>query len=86
MITVSRLMAKRCPYVDEIDLGTLTITAPADAPELHELEAQTDKIAAAPISHEEFTRQVAALLPPGSAATWITKTGKWDVEVREVAA
>ena len=85
MITVRRLIAKRCPYVDETDVGTLTVTAPVDAPELHEFETQTDKIASAPISHEEFTRQVAALLPPGSVAVWETKTGKWDVECREVA-
>ena len=85
MITIRRLMAKRCPYVDEVDVGTLTITAPIDAPELHDLEAQTDKMAAVPVSHEDFTRQVAALLPPGSVAVWETRTGKWDVEVRETA-
>jgi hypothetical protein len=83
MITVRRQLAKHCPYADEIDVGTLTITAPTDAPELHALTAQIDKIAAGRISHEEFTRHAAALLPPGSVVTWVTRTGPWDVECRE---
>jgi len=83
MITASRPMTKQCPFVSETDRGTLTIACPDDAPELHELGRQTDKIAAAPITHEEFTRQAAALLPPGSVAEWETQTGVWSVKVRE---
>jgi hypothetical protein len=85
MITVRRLMAKRCPYVDETDVGTLTITAARDAPELHTLAAEIDKIAAEPISHEDFTRAVANRLPAGARVLWETRTGAWDVEVRETA-
>lgn len=83
MITVSRLIAKRCPFVDELDIGTLTLTCPLDAPELHDLARLAETIAADPISHEDFTRQVVRLLPPGSEAVWTTQTGPWSVEVRE---
>ena len=86
MITVRWQLAKHCPYVDEIDVGTLTITCPRDAPELHALATDIRKISAEPVSHEEFTRQVEALLPSGSTVTWETQTGPFGVVVTEHAA
>ena len=79
MITVSRLMTKRCPYVDEIDAGTLTITASGRAPELHDLARRSTRSRRPPVSHEEFTRQVAALLPPvgGHTGTRRPARGTW---------
>jgi hypothetical protein len=80
--TLRRQVVKRCPYKDETDRGELVITIPGDAPELHALGEAVDGLTAEPISHEDFTRRIAALLPAGSEAvtTWVT--GPWSVEVR----
>ena len=86
MITVIRRpVVKQCPFKDETDLGELVITIPGDAPELHELAAAVDEAAKGRVSHEDFTRRVAALLTAGSEVVTTWHTGPWSVEVREVA-
>lgn len=85
MITVIRRpVIKRCPFRDETDAGELVITFTGPAPELHELAAQVDLLAAGPVSHEDFTARVAELLPEGSLAVTTWHTGPWTVEVTEV--
>jgi hypothetical protein len=84
MITIiRRQVIKRCPFKDELDAGELVIAVNGDAPELHALGARVDAIASGRISHEDFTRKVAALFPAGSRVTTTWKTGPWSVEVRE---
>jgi len=86
MITVLRRpVVKQCPFKDETDLGELVITIPGDAPELHALAAAVDVAAAGRVSHEDFTRRVAELLPAGSEVVTMWRTGPWSVEVQEVA-
>jgi hypothetical protein len=84
VITVRRAVAKRCPFRDETDTGELVITVPGDAPELHQLAGQVDALCAEqPVSHEDFTRAVAALLPAGATVATSWRTGPWTVEVTE---
>jgi hypothetical protein len=82
---IRRPVIKRCPFKDETDAGELVITFDGAAPELHDLAAQVDKLAAEPVSHEDFTSAVAALVPGAHVATtW--STGPWSVEVTEGGA
>lgn len=78
-------VVKQCPFRDETDAGELVITIPGDAPELHDLAAAVDSAAAGRVSHEDFTRRVASLLPAGSGVVTTWHTGPWSVEVRAVA-
>ena len=53
-------------------------------PELHNLAAEVDKLCTKPVSHEQFTAAVAALVPEAQVVTtW--NTGSWSVEVTEDA-
>lgn len=83
-VTVRRPVVKRCPHRDEIDAGELEITFTGDAPELHSLAAHVDAAAGEPVTHEEFTRQIAALVP-GAHVTTRWSTGPWSVEVGETS-
>ena len=78
--TLTRQVVKRCPYKDETDVGELAIVIDGNAPELHELARQVDALAARPVSHEDFTSAVAALVP-GAQVTTRWNTGPWSVEV-----
>jgi hypothetical protein len=78
--TLTRQVVKRCPYKDETDAGELVIVIDGDVPELHELGRQVDELSAGRITHEDFTSDVAALLP-GAQVTTRWKTGPWSVEV-----
>jgi hypothetical protein len=80
--TLRRAVAKQCPFKDETDRGELVITIPGDVPELHAFGEVVDLLTADPISHEDFTSRVAALLPAGSEAVTTWTTGPWSVEVR----
>lgn len=60
--TITRQVVKRCPYKDEYDVGELVIRFDGPAPEIHDLVARIGKLTAYPITHEEFTSQVAALV------------------------
>ena len=86
MIVVSMPVTKRCPFRDETDIGHLTVTAPGDSPELHSLAEQIRELATRePVSHEDYTRAVAWLLPAGTKVVTTWQTGPWDVEVTEYA-
>lgn len=73
---------KRCPFKDEDDWGQLHIAIPGVAPELHKLAEDVAALTVNPISHEDFTREVRALLPEGSWVVTNWETGPWRVEVR----
>ena len=83
MITVTMPVLKRCPFVDELDAGHLAVTFAEDAPELHNLAAQVQKLCAEPVTHEDFTRSVADMLGGGALVVTTWNTGPWSVEVRE---
>jgi len=82
-VTIRRQVIKRCPFKDEMDAGELVITICGDAPELHKLGREIDGLCGSPVSHEDFTRGVLALVPEGSAVTTRWHTGPWFVEVSE---
>lgn len=82
-VILRKPVVKQCPFKDETDTGELVITVPGDAPELHALAEAVDRAGAGAVTHEEFTRRVAALLPAGSQVVTTWRTGPWSVEVRE---
>lgn len=85
-VTIRRQVVKRCPFRDEWDIGTLTITLAEDlVPELHELGAQIDAIAdpeVGTLTHEEYQRRLREEILKGLDAEIVTtwRTGPWDVE------
>lgn len=83
MITVTMPVLKRCPFADEIDAGQLAVTFAEDAPELHNLAAQVQKLCAEPITHEDFTRSVLDMLGGEALVVTTWNTGPWSVEVQE---
>ncbi len=85
-VTLRRPVIKRCPYRDETDAGDLVVVLDGEAPELHDLAAQVDALCAEPITHEQFTDRLAALLPAGARVTTTWHTGPWAVEVEAAGA
>ncbi len=79
--TLSRQVVKQCPYRPETDFGTLVITLDGPAPDLLALAAAIAPLTARPISHEDYTAAVAALLPPAARAASTWRTAGWTVEV-----
>jgi hypothetical protein len=78
--TIRRAVIKPCPHRNETDSGELVIVFDGPAPELHALAAKIDALCTAAVTHEDFTGQVAALLPAAEVRTaW--NTGPWFVEV-----
>jgi hypothetical protein len=83
VITLRTPVLKRCPFKDEADAGELVIVLPGDAPELHKLGDEIAALCREPVTHEDFTRAVAALLPGGAQVTTRWQTGRWSAEVSE---
>lgn len=83
MITITMPVIKLCPCKDEIDAGELAITRPDDSPELHNLAWDVYKLCAEPVTHEDFTRRVLALVPRPALVVTRWQTGPWSVECRE---
>ena len=81
-VTLSWPVTKKCPFRDELDAGELVITVAEDAPELHDLAGAIFRLLADPVTHEDFTRSVAGLLPPGSEVVTTWSTGPFHVTVR----
>lgn len=76
---------KRCPYKDELDDSTATLTfdvSAGDGPELHDLAANLDSFRDIALSHEAFTALLAGT--PGCVAassTWRTAGMEVTVDV-----
>jgi hypothetical protein len=83
MITIRTAVLKDCPHKDERDHGQLAISLPFDAPELHVLGEQVEALCKEPVTHEDFTRAVLAILPAGASVATSWKTGRWDIECTE---
>lgn len=77
MITATMPMVKQCPYVDEIDVGTVTFTWAGDAPDLHNVAANVQSWAAQKATHEEATRALADTWGAQVETAW--RTGGMDV-------
>jgi hypothetical protein len=82
-VTLRSTVIKQCPYRDETDTGELVIVLDGDAPEL---AAQIDALCAEPITHEQFTERLAAILPTGARITTNWTTGPWAVQVEATGA
>ena len=82
-VTITRQVIKPCPFKNEMDAGELVVVIPGDAPELHQLGRTVDGLCGEAVSHEDFTRAVAGLMPAGSTVTTRWRTGPWSVEVHE---
>lgn len=84
-MTVTVGVLKRCPYKDEQDDGTATLTfdvSEGDGPELHELADRLATYRHLVISHEDFTKLLAGLDGCVSArTTWRTAGFEVTVEV-----
>ena len=85
-VTLRRTVIKQCPYRVETDTGELVIVLDGDAPELHDLAIKADALCAEPITHEQFTERLAAILPAGARITTNWTTGPWDVQVEATGA
>lgn len=85
VVTLTRNVQKRCPYVDEVDRGTVTLTFhTAEAPEMYELAQWLNALGdGPPITHEEWTAAVAAHVPEAAVISeWLTDVWTMRVEVR----
>lgn len=57
--TVTAKVVKLCPFRDEVDHGTVTLTFDSDdLPELHAVAADLGDYRGVKLTHEEFTRRV----------------------------
>lgn len=76
-----------CPFVQEIDNGTLTATWDADGwtLELHALHAYLGTFAGREISHEELTSEVQAELSSHYGINNVSVTSNWRTAGMEVA-
>lgn len=75
-ITLSRPLVHQCPFVDEVDNGTVTIVyTPITEPlELHALAAYLDGFDDQAITHEALTQKIYDDLEPEAATLIVTTT------------
>lgn len=76
-----------CPFVQEVDNGTLTVAWDADGwtLELHALHAYLGTFAEREISHEELTAEVQAELSSHHGINNVSVTSSWRTAGMEVA-
>lgn len=82
--TFTRPVSKRCPYVTEVDAGTLTLTFhDQEAPEMYGMAQAIDKLGEDPITHEAWTAAVSSQFPTAEVVSeWRTDVWTVRVEVR----
>lgn len=71
-VVVTAEVTHRCPYVDEIDYGTIAMTFDGEAPELHKLRAFLDRFRDQKITHEDLTAHVARKYGCDVTSRWTT--------------
>lgn len=69
---VTAKIVKRCPYLDEIDRGTVSLTFCGDAPELHGLAEALTLYRNIRVSHEDLTRALAETWLCSVTTSWRT--------------
>lgn len=76
ILTVEGDVTKLCPYKDERDDGTVTVTfevSDGDGPELHDVARKLRLYEDVKLSHEDFTRQVKDVLSATAVTSrWLT--------------
>jgi NADPH-dependent 7-cyano-7-deazaguanine reductase QueF len=75
-----------CPFVNEVDNGTITITWEADGwtLELHSLRAYLSTFQDREISHEELTEEIRAELSTHHGINEVTVNTNWRTAGMEV--
>lgn len=76
---VTAEVVKRCPFYDEVDTGTATLTWDGYAPELHTLAARLASYRDVLISHEDFTSVLVQTTGASVVTAW--RTAGLTVEV-----
>lgn len=84
-VTISGSVTHRCPFVDEVDAGTVELTytylAQAEVIELHALRAFLATFHDKAMTHEQVTDAIAAQYPHAIVVTtW--RTANMDVTCR----
>lgn len=79
-------MQHMCPFVDEVDNGTVTIGWHADGwtLELHSLRAYLDTFSDREVSHEELTEEIRAELSTIHGIEGVTVSTTWRTAGMEV--
>lgn len=62
-VVVTGPLVHRCPHVEELDAGTVEMTFPDEAPELHGLRRYLEGFAETQATHEEVVRMIADAYP-----------------------
>ena len=85
-LTAIAPLVHRCPFVDEVDNGTVTISWRVDGQtfELHSLRAYLDRFRDAEISHEAITDRIRHDLATTLGLADVTVTTTWDTAGMEV--
>lgn len=88
IVTISGPVTKRCPYREEVDEGTVTLTFDVgddEAPELHGLAARLRRHEDARVSHEAYSLALIDDLGPSGCVhvrtTWQTAGLEVTVDV-----
>jgi hypothetical protein len=84
-VTMERDVSKRCPYVEEKDVGAISLVfRDREAPEMYAVAEWLDALGERePITHEAYTAAVAAQFPEAQVVTtWITDVWRMTVVVR----
>lgn len=83
-LTASMPMVKRCPYHDELDVGTVAFTWDREAPDLHDVASSVVAFAEQEVTHEAATQHLADAWECEVRTTWTT--AGMAVEVKAVPA
>jgi uncharacterized PurR-regulated membrane protein YhhQ (DUF165 family) len=85
-LTTTATIQHMCPFVHEVDNGTITIAWHADGwtLELHSLRAYLDTFSDREISHEELTEEIRAELSTSHGINEVTVNTKWRTAGMEV--
>lgn len=85
-VTYTGPLVHRCPYVDETDNGTVTITWSTDGAtlELHTLAGWLRTWAAVTTSHETLTGVIRACIAGQSCIADVSVSTRWDTAGAEV--
>lgn len=85
-VTIDSPLTHQCPYADEVDRGTVTITwrVAGATLELHSLQEYLDAFKDAKISHEEITARIRLDLSMTQGVDLLSVETTWDTADMEV--
>lgn len=87
-VSITGPLVHRCPYVSEVDNGTVDITWLTDSQtlELHSLRAWLDTFSTREISHEDITEEIRSTLFARPGITNVRVTTRWYTAGFDVSA